>query len=78
MTLKIGNIIKFLSIDEFTGKEVKLTGKILGDYLAVRKQFPIECAEIPQDSFLVEVEGRSGLFAVGAEEIVNTYKGGNE
>jgi len=70
MTLKIGNIIKFLSIDEFTGKEVKLTGKILGDYIAVRKQFPIECAEIPQDSFLVEVKDRSGFFAVGAEEIV--------
>jgi len=44
--LKTGNIVDFLSIDEFTGKEVKLTGKILGDYLAVRKQFPIECAEI--------------------------------
>jgi len=73
--LKTGNIVNFLSIDEFSGKEVKLTGKILGDYLAIRKQYPIECAEAPEDTFLVKVEGRSGLFIVDSNEILDTIKG---
>jgi hypothetical protein len=75
VTLKTGKIIKFCWIDEFTGKEVKLTGKILGDYLEVRKQYPIECAKIPEGFFLAKVKDRSGFFVVGVDEILDTIKG---
>jgi len=73
--LKTGNIVDFLSIDEFSGKEVKLTGKVIGDYLAVRKQYPQECAEVPKDTYLVKVDGYSGLHIVGVNEILDTIKG---
>jgi len=73
MALKIGNIIKFLSIDDFTGKEVELTGSIIGDFLKVRDTYPIECAEIHEGTFLVrETEGHSNrLFVVNDYEIVS-------
>lgn len=70
--LKTGNLIKFLHIDEFSGKKVILNGKIIGNYLAVRKQYPIECAEIPKDFFLVKVEDRSGFHVVGIDQILGS------
>ena len=62
--------IKFFAIDEFTGKRVKLTGKILGNHKSVRKQFPIECAEVPKGTSLVKVDGYSGFFVVSENEIL--------
>jgi len=68
--LKTGEIIKFSAIDEFTGRKTELIGKILGNHEAVRKAFPIECAEVPKSFFLVEVDNYSGLFVVGNDQIL--------
>ena len=70
--LKTGDFVDFSSIDEFTGKKIKLTGKILGDYLAVRKKFPTECAEIPEGFYLIKVENCSGFFVVDSGEILSS------
>ena len=72
MTLKIGDFVDFLSIDEFTGKKIKLTGNILGNYLAVRKQFPTECENIPSGFYLIKVKKVSGFFVAGLEEILGS------
>ena len=72
--LKTVKTIKFFAIDEFTGKRVKLTGKILGNHKAVKKQFPIECGEAQKGTFLVKVENRSGFYVISDYEILEANK----
>lgn len=69
--VKVGQMVRFKSIDDFTGEEVILTGKIIGDAEAVRKRFPEECGEAPDGTYLVKVEGRGGLHVVYCSEIVS-------
>ena len=69
--LKINQNVRFKSIDDFTGEEVILTGKAIGDAEAVRKRFPEECGEAPDGTYLMKVEGRGGLHVVYFSEIIS-------
>ncbi len=70
--LKTGEIIKFLAIDDFTGKKTELIGKILGDFVKVREFYPVECGEAREGCFLVKETGRSNrLFVVNDYEIIS-------
>ncbi len=69
--LKLGQMVRFKSIDDFTGEEVILTGKAIGDAEAVRKRFPEECGEAPDGTYLVKVESRGGLHIVYDSEIIS-------
>ena len=68
--LKIGEVVRFSTIDDFTGKEMELIGTVKGDYRAVRKQYPEEAGNASRDAYLVEVGNRSGLFVITRDEVV--------
>ena len=53
--LKIGEVVRFSAIDDFTGKEMKLIGTVTGDYKEVRKRYPEEAGEACEGFYLVEV-----------------------
>jgi len=72
--LRQGEVIKFSSMNDLSGKKEKLTGKILGDHEAVRKQFPIECGEAGEGAYLVKVDRYSGFFVVADYEILEIVK----
>lgn len=69
--VKVGQVVRFKSIDDFTGEEVILTGKIRGNASAVRKRFPEECGEASDDCYLVKVESHGGLHIVYYSEIIS-------
>ena len=46
--LKIGEVVRFSAIDDFSGKEMELIGTVTGDYKEVRKRYPEECGEAPK------------------------------
>jgi len=53
--LKIGDVVRFSAMDEFTGQNMELVGTVKGDYKEVRKQYPEECAEACKGDYLVKV-----------------------
>ena len=72
MKLRKGQTIKFTAIDNLTGQEVKLIGVVVGDYVIIKKNFPLEMGEVDNKSnlYLVEVPNRSGKFVVHISEII--------
>lgn len=72
--LRIGEIVKFTAMDEFTGQEMELTGTVIGDHKAVRKQYPEEAGEAPEDSYLLKVDNRSGLFMITRDEVLESLE----
>ena len=69
--VKVGQVVRFKSIDDFTGEEVILTGKAIGNAEAVRKRFPEECGEASDDCYLVKVESHGALHVVYDSEIIS-------
>ena len=72
--IKKDDIVKFKSLDDLSGKKIILTGKILGNHEAVKKQFPVEASEAGEGTFLVKVENRSGFYVVSDYEILEANK----
>jgi len=72
MKLRKGQIIKFKAIDDFTGKEIELSGIVVGDYKMIKEKYPLEMGEVDKKSnlYLVEVPNRSGNFVVHMSEII--------
>lgn len=73
---RIGNVIKFKHISDFTGQELELTGTIIGDEKAVRKMWPIEM-EKAEGCYLVQRKddfGNSYLHAIFPKEIILILK----
>ena len=70
--LRVNEVIKFSAIDEFTGQEMELIGTVIGDYRAVRKQYPEEAGEASEDTYLVQVGNRSGLFIITRDEVLES------
>ena len=70
--LKIGEVVRFSAIDDFSGKEMELIGTVTGDYKEVRKRYPEECGEAPGGFYLVKVGDRSGLFVVSRDEVLKS------
>lgn len=72
--LKMNQIIKFNYIDDFTGREGRVIGKVVGDYKKVRERWPIEMAEADENMYLVfscQPRGlQRGYYAVSADEIL--------
>lgn len=53
--LREGEIIRFSTMDDFTGEDMELIGTVIGDHEAVREKFPEECAEQRKDFILSEL-----------------------
>ena len=73
MKIQKGQTIKFEYPSDFTGIPLILTGVIVGHGKAVRKFWPIECAEAPDDMLLVrrkDVYGNTHHHAVSPEDII--------
>lgn len=72
MKLRKGQTIRFIAMDEFTGQEVKLSGVVIGDYMIVRKNFPLEMGEVDKESnlYLVDVPDHSGHHVVHISEVI--------
>jgi hypothetical protein len=68
--LRKGDVIKFTAMDDFTGEKMKLIGEVIGDYEAVRHQFPEECSEAEEGVYLVGVGYYSALFVVAMHEVL--------
>ena len=72
MRLRKGQTIRFKAINDFTGEEITVEGKIVGDWKKIREGYPEECAWINSESscFLVEALHYAERFLVYKEEII--------
>jgi len=72
MKLRKGQTIRFTAMDDFTGKEIELSGIVIGNYRNIKEQYPLEMGEVDKKSnlYLVEVPNRSGNFVVHISEII--------
>lgn len=71
--LRKNEVVKFTAMDEFTGQEMELIGTVIGDYKAVRKQYPEEAGEASEDSYLLKVGSRSGLFVITRDDVLESF-----
>lgn len=75
MKLELGQMIRFNSIDNFTGAEISAEGKIIGGAKEIKERWPMEFGELESTEekvYLVEAEGHWGIrsFVVWEEEIL--------
>jgi len=68
--LRIGEVVRFSAIDDFTGEEMELIGEVIGNHEAVKKQFPEECEDVVPGFYLVKVGRQSGLFVISRDEVL--------
>jgi hypothetical protein len=74
MKMRKNDKIKFLHISETTGKIVMLQGTVLGFGAEVRKMWPDEMAEAPDDMMLVQRADASGnisYFSISPADVVS-------
>lgn len=70
---KKNQTIKFMHPSSLTGLPMILTGIIIGHGSAVRKMWPIEMAECPDDMLLIwrkDIHGNEQHYAVAPEDII--------
>lgn len=67
-----GQLIKFKAIDDFTGKEIELSGTVIGDWKKIKKNYPMEQGGVDENSdvFLVKVAHWAGNHIVHISEII--------
>ena len=72
MKIRKGQTIKFTAMDDFTGKEIELSGIVVGDYKMIKEKYPLEMSEVDKKSnlYLVGIPNRSGNFVVHISEII--------
>jgi len=66
-----GDQIRFWAMNEWTGANTLMIGKVLGFGDAVRKMWPTQMAHAPNDYLLVQriVHGVKSLYAVIPEDV---------
>lgn len=67
-----GQVIKFKAIDDFTGKEIELSGIVIGDWKKIKKNYPTEQGRVDKNSdvFLVKAAHWNGNHIVHISEII--------
>lgn len=65
-----GNRIAFRALDNFTGTEFMPIGDVIGFGAEVRKRWPEEMGEAPDDMLLVKSTDHENLYAVHPSEIL--------
>ena len=67
-----GQTIRFKAIDDFTGKEIELSGTVIGDWKKIKKNYPTEQGEVDENSdvFLVKAAHWAGNHIVHISEII--------
>ena len=68
---KRGDLVRFLAMNEFTGNQSLLTGKVIGKGSEIRKKYPVEMAIAPENYSLVkrEVHGLKTLYVDTPEDV---------
>lgn len=72
--IKKGDRIAFRAMDEFTATEFTPIGIVIGFGEEVRKKYPIECAEAPDDMILVKSVHHGNLYVVHPSEVLEVTK----
>ena len=70
---KKGVIITFSAIDDFTGQQIELIGTVIGFGADVRRMWPMEMEEAPDNMLLVRRQdsfGNTFHHAIDEEEII--------
>lgn len=75
MKLRKGQAIRFTTMDNFTGEEIKLSGTVIGDHKMIKEKYPIEMGEVDEksDMYLIEVPNRNGNFVVHISELIGDF-----
>ncbi len=70
-----GQLIKFKTIDDFTGAEIELSGTIVGDWKKIKKNYPIELSGVDKNSdvFLVKATHWNGNHIVHISEMIGDF-----
>ena len=72
--IKKGDRIAFKAIDELAGTEFTPIGIVIGFGEEVRKKYPVECAEAPDDMILVKSTDHGNLYVVHPSEVLEITK----
>ena len=75
--IKKGQTVKFLHPSELTGSPLILTGVVLGFGAEVRKMWPEEMGEAPDDTLFVwrkDVFGNELHYAVSPDDVIKEEK----
>lgn len=76
MKLHKNQIIKFITIDDLTGEEIELCGKIVADWEAIKRGHPEEYGGVDENSevYLVDALHYAERFVVYKDEIIKILK----
>ena len=69
--------VRFRHISELTGNKIVLTGVVLGFGDAVRKMWPFECANAPDEMLLIwrrDNFGNESHYAISPDDLVKEEK----
>ena len=72
--IKKGDRIAFRAIDELAATEFTPIGDVIGFGEEVRKKYPVECAEAPDDMLLVKSTDHGNLYVVHPSEVLEITK----
>jgi hypothetical protein len=74
---KKGQMVRFLHISSFTGATLTLSGKVIGFGADIRKRWPEEMGEAPDDMLLIKRSDNFGNefhYAVSLDDLVKEEK----
>ncbi|TET74484.1 MAG: hypothetical protein E3J56_02310 [Candidatus Aminicenantes bacterium] len=74
--VKRGDRIAFKAMDELGATEFTPIGIVIGFGEEVRKKYPVECAEAPDDMILVKSVHHGNLYVVHPSEVLEVTKPG--
>jgi len=72
--IKKGDRIAFRAMDELAATEFTPIGIVIGFGEEVRKKYPVECAEAPDDMILVKSVHHGNLYVVHPQEVLEITK----
>jgi len=72
--IKKGDRIAFRAIDELAATEFTPIGIVIGFSEEIRKKYPVECAEAPDDMLLVKSTYHGNLYVVHPSEVLEITK----
>lgn len=72
--IRRGNRIAFRAIDDFTGQEFTPIGDVIGFGKEIRKKYPVEYEEAPDNMILVKSVDHGNFYIVDPSEVLGKIK----